>query len=54
MSLKTVYLDYILECISSGAGDLRGKKMLELGDQVIADEIIPEKTGKEYFGKHYY
>jgi hypothetical protein len=49
MGLNKIYLDYILECISSTTGGLKGKKMLELGDQKIVDQEIPEETGKEYF-----
>ncbi|MBF0216043.1 MAG: hypothetical protein HQL30_03500 [Candidatus Omnitrophica bacterium] len=49
MGLKKPYLEYILECAAMSIGDLRGKKMLELGDQEVSGEGIPEKTGKEYF-----
>lgn len=49
MGIKTEYLEYALECISSSVGDLCGKKMLELGDQMILIEELHEKTGKEYF-----
>lgn len=51
MGLNKIYLDYILESLAGSIGDLKGKKMLELGDQVITEEGITEKTGKEYFEK---
>jgi len=51
LGLKKDYLEYIFECAAHVAGGLSGKKMLELGDQVIMDEAIIEKTGKEYFAK---
>ena len=49
MGLKKFYLDYILESITMSIGDLTGKKMLELGDQEVKGDSIPERTGKEYF-----
>lgn len=49
MALRTVYLDYLLDSIYQSFGALQGKSMLELGDQVIRDPKIPEKTGKEFF-----
>lgn len=51
MGLKKDYLDYISESIVSTLGDMRGKRMLELGDQEMNDSTIAEKTGKEYFEK---
>lgn len=49
MGLLKVYLDYMEECISSTVGQLNGKTMMELGDQEIMGDGLPEKTGKEYF-----
>ena len=49
MGLKQVYLEYINECINGTLGDIRGKRMLELGNQEIMENSIPQKTGKEYF-----
>jgi len=43
------YLEYIEESVAATLGDLRDKRMLELGDQEIAHDQIPEKTGKEYY-----
>jgi|SRR5450759_2240674 len=48
MGLNLAYLDFIQECVESTIGELSGKRMLELGNQVC-DESIPEKTGKEYY-----
>jgi len=49
VGLNKIYLDYIEECIRIGIGELCGKKMLELGNQRMSDNNMPEKTGKEYF-----
>lgn len=49
MGLQPSYLDYIQECVTSELGDLAGKRMLELGDQTIGADGIPEKTGKKYY-----
>jgi hypothetical protein len=49
MGIKSEYLEYVLECIGTAVGDLSGKKMLELGDQMLLKEELKEKTGKEYF-----
>jgi len=51
MGMRRQYINFIENNASSIIGDLKGKSMLELGDQVIKDMkgIIPEKTGKEYF-----
>ena len=50
MGLTRSYLDYIEECVDEALGDLAGKRMLELGDQIIGkSEPISESTGKEYF-----
>jgi hypothetical protein len=49
MGLTTEYLDYIDRNIALTGGELAGKRMLELGNQHISAEAIPEKTGKEYF-----
>ena len=49
MGLNKIYLDYILACAPGGLSNLKGKTMLELGDQVISDEDISEKTGKVFF-----
>jgi hypothetical protein len=51
MGLLSSYLDYILDCVNETLGDLAGKRMLELGDQVVYDDRIPEATGKEYYEK---
>lgn len=51
MALNSTYLEYIEKAINENFprrdGDLR---MLELGDQIVNDANIKEKTGKEYFG----
>ena len=49
MGLQPSYLDYIQECVNAALGDLGGERLLELGDQVITTEWIPEATGKEYY-----
>jgi hypothetical protein len=49
MGLRRSYLDYIEKSIERVFGDAQGLSMLELGDQVIDDPAIPEKTGKAYF-----
>ena len=49
MGLEPSYLDFIDECVAATLGELRGRRMLELGDQVIDHEAIPEKTGKQYY-----
>lgn len=49
MGLQPSYLDYIQECVNATIGDLAGKYMLELGDQAIKNEGIPELTGKKYY-----
>ncbi len=50
MGLLRSYLDYIEECVDDALGELAGKRMLELGDQVIGkSEPISESTGKDYF-----
>jgi len=49
MAIRTEYLEYALKCIMSSVGDLHGKKMLELGDQVMLGEEFNERTAKEYF-----
>lgn len=49
MGLKQIYLDYIHECIDTTLGELRGKRMLELGNQFISGDFVSERTGKEYF-----
>lgn len=51
MGLTSAYLDYIYESAVVTIGDLRGKRMLELGNQHIIDRtgVIHEKTGKEYY-----
>jgi hypothetical protein len=51
MGLIHSYLEPIGECIAATLGDLRGKRMLELGNQRFQDDSIPERTGKEYFTK---
>jgi hypothetical protein len=49
MGLKKAYLEYIIECINNTLEELSGKRMLELGNQEVLENFIPEKTGKEYF-----
>lgn len=51
MGLNAPYLRFIEASIDQVYPDNsnRGLKMLELGDQVIVDSAIPEKTGKDYF-----
>ena len=50
MGLNTSYLHFIESSIEQVFGeDVRGLRMLELGDQVIRDPNITEKTGKNYF-----
>lgn len=49
MGIKQSYLEYINKCIGDALGDMRGKRMLELGNQVMMGNFIPQKTGKEYF-----
>ena len=49
MGLRPYYLDFIEDCVNATLGDLAGKRMLELGDQTIATDLIPETTGKEYY-----
>lgn len=48
MGLEVEYLRFIEEQCEL-IGGLRGKKMLELGDQTISAREIPEETGKAYF-----
>jgi len=44
------YLDDINGCIYDAIGELKEKRILELGNQIIpGNEGIPEKTGKEYY-----
>ena len=50
MGLVKSYIDFIENGVQIALGELAGKRMLELGDQVIGDsEPFSEKTGKEYF-----
>lgn len=49
MALRQVYLEWINECINNTLGGLQGKRMLELGNQHIRGDFIPEKTGKKYY-----
>jgi len=50
MGLNTSYLRFIESSIRQVFGDdASNLRMLELGDQVISDKNIPEKTGKAYF-----
>jgi hypothetical protein len=49
MGLEREYLDYIQECVDATTDGLAGKHMLELGNQSITNEQIPEPTGKAYF-----
>ncbi len=49
MGLRAPYLNFIESAIDQAFEDSKGLRMLELGDQVINDKSIPEKTGKAYF-----
>jgi hypothetical protein len=49
MGLEPVFLEYIDECVAETLGALQGRRMLELGDQTIASDSIPESTGKAYY-----
>lgn len=49
MGLSLTALNYIEECVNATMGGLRGKRMLELGNQHITEDHIQEKTGKEYY-----
>lgn len=49
MGLIRSYLEYMQDCIEGSLGGMDGKTMLELGDQLIFGDDVPEKTGKEYF-----
>jgi hypothetical protein len=49
MGLRAPYLEFIETSIDKAFGDARNLRMLELGDQVINDRSISEKTGKAYF-----
>jgi hypothetical protein len=51
MGLTPAYINFIQKCVEETLGDLKGKKMLELGNQHIAQArgLIREKTGKAYY-----
>lgn len=50
MGLRRQYIDYIQECVDATLGDLRGRTMLELGNQQIPRrQGIAERTGKAYY-----
>ena len=49
MGLNDVYIAFIDDCINTSMKNFRGKKMLELGNQIIRKGNISEKTGKEYY-----
>ena len=49
MALRNIYLNYIQTCVDVTLGELAGKRMLELGDQIIKADSIPETTGKDYY-----
>ncbi len=50
MGLIKSYIRFIESSIEQVyGGDVRGLRMLELGDQVVEDPHIAEKTGKDYF-----
>ena len=50
MGLNNKYLNFINESSSKAIGNIKGKCMLELGNQIIRNtEYIKEKTGKEYY-----
>lgn len=55
MGLNTAYLNYIESSIARAFGNnASGLRMLELGDQVIDDPQVPERTGKDYFANRGY
>lgn len=55
MGLTTSYLQFIESSIEQVFGSqTRGLRMLELGDQVIAEPGITETTGKAYFSQRGY
>jgi len=55
MGLKKPYINFIEDSINQVFDkDISGLRMLELGDQVVTDPIIDEKTGKEYFSNRGY
>ena len=50
MALNSEYLNYIETAIAENFPlENSGLVMLELGDQIINDPLVKEKTGKEYF-----
>ena len=49
MGLRQPYLHFIEASIEKAFVKTGNLRMLELGDQVIHDPAIPEKTGKAYF-----
>jgi hypothetical protein len=50
MGLRREYLDYIEESVRATLGDLRGRQMLELGNQRIPRSAgVAARTGKAYF-----
>ncbi len=49
MGLRTPYLNYIDESIEQTFGSAKNLRMLELGDQMINDRAIRERTGKAYY-----
>jgi hypothetical protein len=55
VGLNTLYLEFIEKSIKSVYPNAaKNLQMLELGDQVIDDPNLSEKTGKEYFTKQGY
>lgn len=51
MGMQLKYINYIERHVSDRIGDIKGRSMLELGDQVLKGmkKITQFKTGKEYF-----
>lgn len=49
MGLRTPYLNYIDESIERAFGNAKNLRMLELGDQMINDRAIRERSGKAYY-----
>ena len=50
MGLNIKYISFINDCIEIALGELKGKTMLELGNQIIRNDVnIHESTGKEYY-----
>jgi len=49
MGLNIKYIEWINEQVDKVYKDVTNLKMLELGNQIIRDNVVNFKTGKEYF-----